>query len=125
MELVKKIRDYAFVHFHLQEDAHKTINVSLSPSLGLGLGLGLGLELGLDSLGFHKALLMIVLMDDSSVSEPFLPGSGSSMNSSIISTSLLHHQAEFGSQLMVSIHLFLGRDGALYGFMQGQSSCVK
>ena len=52
---------------------------------------------------------MILLMDDSSVSEPFLPRSGTSMNSSIISTSLLHHQAEFGSQLMVSIHLFRGR----------------
>ena len=37
---------------------------------------------------------MIILMDDSSVSEPFLPGSGTSMNSSIISTSLLHHQAD-------------------------------
>ena len=50
---------------------------------------------------------MIVLMDDSSVSEPFFSDSGTSMNSSI---SLLHHQAEFGSRLnMVSIHLFLGR----------------
>ena len=50
---------------------------------------------------------MIVLMDNSSVSEPSLPGSGTSMNSSL-DISLLHHQAEFGSQLMVSIHLFLG-----------------
>ena len=33
---------------------------------------------------------MIFLMDDSSISKPFLPGSGTSMNSSIISTSLLH-----------------------------------
>ena len=46
---------------------------------------------------------MIVLIDDNSVNEPFLPGSGTSMNSSIILTSLLHHQAEFGSQLIVSI----------------------
>ena len=51
---------------------------------------------------------MIILMDNSSVSEPLLPGSATSMNSSIISTSLLHHQAEFGSKQMVSIHLFHG-----------------